>query len=112
MTVDFFDLELVGTIDVVTYPERFADVLAGTAMWTVQPMSPATEIIELHGPRDAGGVRYVRDYELPADLGEGAWRRHDPAHPRCWWCGRFTSPKLRGRYEPPCLDCGEPIDRW
>lgn len=95
----------VGAIDVVPYPERFADVLADRAMWRSDP-------IELVGPRDAGGIRYVRNYELPPDLGEGAWRRHDPAHPRCWYCGRFTSPKLRGRYEPPCLDCGEPIDRW
>lgn len=92
--------EDLGTTDLVPYPERFGDVVAGKAYWDPDPG------IKLVGPPNTTVV-YVRDLEVPEEAGEGAWRRHDPHHPRCWYCGKFTSPALRGYYQPPCRDCGE-----
>ena len=94
--------EDLGTADLVPYPERLADVIAGKAYWDPDPG------ITLVGPSNMTVV-YVRDLEIPDEAGEAAWRRHDPRHPRCWYCGKFTSLALKDWYQPPCRDCGEPI---
>lgn len=52
---------------------------------------------------EPGGARYVRTYES----GWPEWRWLDPAHPRCWTCGRFYP---RGRIRSisgPCEGCSD-----
>jgi len=85
------------------YPEGFSEVLDGQAYWA------ESEPINLVGPRDAGGIRYLRDPESYDLTGRSAWRWYDPQHPRCWSCGKFTALKWRNRYTLGCRDCGEPI---
>lgn len=94
------DWEIGPSAPLVPYPELFDEVLAGLAYWSTEPMNYV-------GPKSEGGVRYVRNYEMPPEAGRDAWRRHDPAHPRCWYCGRFVSPKWSAMYTTGCRDCGE-----
>ena len=56
------------------YPDGYQHVLFGNnAYWS----NPPIEILDRNGM-----YYYQKDYDF--------WVKHDPRHPRCYYCGKFT----------------------
>lgn len=75
------------------YPEGFKEVLEGKAYWWEEPI----EILNYEG------IYYY--------ITEHWWRKYDPKHPRCYYCGKFIKAGdwWKGKYTLPCLNCGESL---
>lgn len=100
----YSDWELVPFKGFFPYPDHASEVLRGEAYWDLPDnLSTTGSIIEII---ESAGIRYTQ--------WEGWWRKIDPRHPRCWYCGKFvkTGNEWRRYQTNPCNDCSESLHPW
>lgn len=81
---------------IYTYPEGFAEVLVGNDYWDDEPITIVSR----------EGIYYF--------MAEWGWRKHDPQHPRCYYCGKFVKAGnwWKDIWTGPCRDCNDSLDLW